>query len=94
MHGTGTDTLDVKNWAYDNAYAEPEPLGIYKNNFGYGLSHGCIRLENEVNRSIVESKKITVGSKIICYDDSAMKLTLEDAYTHKRLRFIARGSAE
>jgi hypothetical protein len=67
MHGNGTDTFFVKNWKNDPAYSIPQPLGIFAENYGYGLSHGCIRLDNKVLRELVHSKALKINTPVLIY---------------------------
>jgi len=81
IHGNGTDTTKTKRGRNDPAYMTPEPLGIYSNNFGYGLSHGCIRLDNDVVRMNVYNGKIGYGTRIIIFEDTQLTELLRKNYT-------------
>lgn len=73
VHGNGTDTIMNQNWKKDPCYKAPEPLGIYNNNQGYGRSHGCIRLDNNVIKRLIEDSIITNKTKFIVGEN--VKLT-------------------
>jgi len=80
FHGNGTDTVKVKSWKSDRAYKEPEPIGIYDNNFGHGLSHGCIRQDNSVVRRLVESSTIKNMTRFVVYEDTNLTSILNKNY--------------
>lgn len=90
LHGNGTDTLSVKEWDDDTAFMPPDPLGITaSNNFGYGVSHGCIRLDNSVVRELVESRFLRKGVAIIIYENKGISSMLRLAYNnHKHINDI------
>jgi len=80
VHGNGTDTVKNQLWMKDPAYMKPDPLGVYKNNFGYGPSHGCVRLDNDLIRKKVEDGSIKKGDKVIIYENVDMTRILKDSY--------------
>ena len=82
IHGNGTDTLYHKEYSKNNnhkstrdrnkKYMAPESLGINSYNFGRGLSHGCIRLNNNVLQELYEKKVLGLGSKILIFEDKEL----------------------
>ncbi len=80
MHGNGTDKVKNPGWMDDPAYMAPDPLGVYKDNFGYGPSHGCVRAENDVIREKVEDGSIKQGDKVIIYENNDMTRILRNLY--------------
>lgn len=80
VHGNGTDKVKNPDWRTDKAYMAPDPLGVYKENFGYGPSHGCIRLDNDVVRTLVEDGTINKNTKVIIYENSRMTNIFRSVY--------------
>jgi len=80
VHGNGTDKVKNPNWRTDKAYMKPDPLGVYKDNFGYGPSHGCIRLDNDVVRTLVEDGTINKNTTVIIYENSKMTNIFRSVY--------------
>ncbi|MEM4637808.1 MAG: L,D-transpeptidase [Candidatus Woesearchaeota archaeon] len=80
IHGNGTDTVKVQNWRYDPSYKKPDPLGLYKENFSVGPSHGCIRLDNDVIRNLVENNEIQLNDKVIIYENKHLTEILKRNY--------------
>jgi hypothetical protein len=80
LHGNGTDTVKIKNWRSDKQYMAPDPLGVKSNNFGYGVSHGCVRTDNEKISEAVEKKIIRTGMPVIIYNDTLMTASLDNYY--------------
>lgn len=80
IHGNGTDKIKNSEWMNDSKYKEPDPIGIYKNNFGYGPSHGCVRLPNDVIRELVEENKINKKTKVIIYENKELTDILNSSY--------------
>ncbi|MGV8141690.1 MAG: L,D-transpeptidase [Candidatus Woesearchaeota archaeon] len=75
------DNISADKISEDRRYMLPEPLGIYKNNFGYGLSHGCIRLENSVINRLTEEGLLKNGTKVIVFENKELTEILSSHYT-------------
>jgi hypothetical protein len=80
VHGNGTDTVKNPDWKTDKAYMRPDSLGVYKDNFGHGPSHGCIRLDNDVVRTLVEDGTLNTKTKVIIYENSKMTNIFRNVY--------------
>ncbi|MGV8151244.1 MAG: L,D-transpeptidase [Candidatus Woesearchaeota archaeon] len=81
IHGNGTDTVKNPDWMNDKYYKNPEPIGMYIENFGYGLSHGCIRLDNAVIRELVECGLLNLQTKIVITENISITKILVDNYS-------------
>jgi lipoprotein-anchoring transpeptidase ErfK/SrfK len=81
LHGNGTDSTKTKNWRTNKAYMPPDPLGIIGKKFGQGVSHGCIRLDNNVIKELVESGIVQCGQKIVIYEDNNLTAMLCREYS-------------
>lgn len=81
MHGNGTDKVKNPGWMTDPAYMAPDPLGVYKENFGHGPSHGCVRVDNDVIREKVENGSIKEGDQVIIYENKKITDILREVYT-------------
>jgi len=82
VHGNGTDTVLNRNWKEDSRYKKPEPLGIYHNNFGHGLSHGCVRLDNQVLQKMSDEGLLTKGMDVIIFEDKELTSILSKYYNN------------
>ncbi len=80
VHGNGTDTVKTPNWRTDKTYMDPDPLGVYDENFAFGPSHGCVRLDNKIVREKVESGEIKEGTQVVIYENKEMTKILRDVY--------------
>lgn len=80
MHGNGTDKVKNPGWRNDKAYMEPDPLGVYDENFAFGPSHGCIRLDNKIIREKVEDGTIKSGTQVLIYENTEMTKILRNVY--------------
>jgi lipoprotein-anchoring transpeptidase ErfK/SrfK len=80
IHGNGTDTINVKGWKKDMAYSKPDMLGIHNNNFGYGLSHGCIRLDNVRLRELLDDGVLSVDTPVIIFENKDLTRILNEIY--------------
>lgn len=88
IHGNGTDTVKVKNWRHDKTYMNPDPLGIADNNFGYGVSHGCGRIDNAKIRKKVEDGTFRKGTPVVIYEDKRITKLLEESYNNYDKEFF------
>ena len=84
IHGTGTDVMRNASQSVDKRYSAPEPLGIYNNNFGVGLSHGCIRFENNILDSLVENNLLHKGNPVIIFENAELTRLLSRYYPRSK----------
>ena len=84
IHGNGTDTSRNKDLSINRNYMAPEPLGIYANNFGVGLSHGCIRLGNDVVDKLTNDGILKNGTKVIIFENKELTEALSRHYQSAR----------
>jgi hypothetical protein len=80
IHGNGTDTTRIKDWKSNPHYSPGGPLGLYANNFGYGLSHGCIRLDNSVIDTLVKNDMLKNGTRVIIFENKELTEKLSRYY--------------
>jgi hypothetical protein len=83
IHGNGTDTSKTsshRDLFSDKRFMVSGPLGIYANNFGYGLSHGCIRLENSVLDRWTNDGILKNGTKVIIFENKELTEILSKHY--------------
>ncbi len=84
IHGTGTYNINNKITLNDKKYAKPEQLGIYNNNFGIGLSHGCIRFENSVLDSLIKKKLFKQDNPVIIFENNKLTELLSKYYNQNK----------
>ena len=80
IHGNGTDESTHDTLVKDKRYVQECSLGIYSNNFGRGLSHGCIRLKNEILDKLIKDGMIKMGTKVIIFENKELTETLFKHY--------------
>jgi lipoprotein-anchoring transpeptidase ErfK/SrfK len=80
IHGNGTDTSGNGDLSKNGKYIAPEPLGIYINNFGVGLSHGCVRLENSVVDKLTDEGMLKNGTRVIIFENKELTKLLSRYY--------------
>jgi hypothetical protein len=83
LHGNGTDTTGIRDWR-NKYYLAPGSLGVYKNNFSYGESHGCIRMNNDTLRKYVNNNVIRENMPVIIFEDRQLTNMLSKYYTAQR----------
>ncbi|MGV8087347.1 MAG: L,D-transpeptidase [Candidatus Woesearchaeota archaeon] len=80
IHGNGTDTIRNNLLRKDRRYSAPQQLGIYNNNFGSGLSHGCIRFDNDVLNYLIKNNYFSKGNPIIIFENNNLTKLLSKYY--------------